>query len=300
MEKSEILLESGTGEVEVLHFKVQGENYAINVVKVKEILHINNISKVPNSHPAIAGVSLIRGEVISVIDMEHIIKGTSMKSIESSMNLVCEFNQLKVAFAIDEVLGITRVSWSDITKPDDVTANSLVIGNINYNDMILMLLDFEKIVMDISPKTGINESRIENIIMKDRSPYKIVLADDSPLIRNVLKKVLSLAGFEHMIFFDNGAEALTYLQSKAKEHGEKFTEEINLLITDIEMPRLDGHALTRRLKENRETRDLPIIIFSSLITDSLYHKGENVGADAQMSKPEIDGLIDEIDRLLGI
>jgi len=300
MEKSEILLESGTGEVEVLHFKVQGENYAINVVKVKEILHINNISKVPNSHPAIAGVSLIRGEVISVIDMEHVIKGTSMKNIESSMNLVCEFNKLKVAFAIDEVLGITRVSWNDITKPDDVTANSLVIGNINYNDTILMLLDFEKIVMDISPKTGINESRIENIIMKDRSPYKIVLADDSPLIRNVLKKVLSLAGFEHMIFFDNGAEALTYLQSKAKEYGEKFTEEINLLITDIEMPKLDGHALTRRLKENRETRELPIIIFSSLITDSLYHKGEKVGADAQMSKPEIDGLIDEIDRLLGI
>lgn len=300
MEKSEILLESGTGEVEVLHFRVQGENYAINVVKVKEILHINNISKVPNSHPAIAGVSLIRGEVISVIDMEHVIKGTSMKNIESSMNLVCEFNQLKVAFAIDEVLGITRVSWNDITKPDDVTANSLVIGNIKYNDTILMLLDFEKIVMDISPKTGINESRIENIIMKDRSPYKIVLADDSPLIRNVLKKVLSLAGFEHMIFFDNGAEALTYLQSKAKEYGEKFTEEINLLITDIEMPKLDGHALTRRLKENRETRDLPIIIFSSLITESLYHKGENVGADAQMSKPEIDGLIDEIDRLLGI
>jgi two-component system chemotaxis response regulator CheV len=300
MEKSEILLESGTGEVEVLHFKVQGENYAINVVKVKEILHINNISKVPNSHPAIAGVSLIRGEVISVIDMQHVIKGTSMKDIESSMNLVCEFNQLKVAFAIDEVLGINRISWEDITKPDDVTANSLVIGNIKYNDTILMLLDFEKIVMDISPKTGINESRIENIVMKDRSAYKIVLADDSPLIRNVLKKILSLAGIEHMIFFDNGADALNYIQSKAKEHGDKFTDEINLLITDIEMPKLDGHTLTRRLKENIETRDLPIIIFSSLITDSLYHKGEKVGADAQMSKPEIDGLIDEIDRLLGI
>lgn len=299
-EKSEILLESGTGEVEVLHFRVQGENYAINVVKVKEILHINNISKVPNSHPAIAGVSLIRGEVISVIDMQHVIKGTSMKNIKSSMNLVCEFNQLKVAFAIDEVLGITRVSWKDITKPDEVTSNSLVIGNIKHNDTILMLLDFEKIVMDISPTTGINESRIENIVNKDRSAYKIVLADDSPLIRSVLKKVLALAGFEHMIFFDNGEEALQFIQSKAKEFGDKFTDEINLLITDIEMPRLDGHALTRRLKENRETRQLPIIIFSSLITESLYHKGEVVGADAQMSKPEIDGLIEQIDRLLEI
>lgn len=299
-QNTEILLESGTGEVEVLHFKVQGENYAINVVKVKEILHIDNISEVPNSHPGIAGVSLIRGEVISVIDMQYVIKGVPMKNIDKSMNLVCEFNQLKVAFAIDEVLGITRVGWNEISKPDDVTANSLVIGNIKHNNTILMLLDFEKIVMDISPKTGINESRIENIIEKDRSPYKIVLADDSPLIRNVLKKVLSLAGFEHMIFFDNGEDALTYINSKAEELGDDFIEEINLLITDIEMPKLDGHALTKRLKENRKTRELPIIIFSSLITDSLYHKGVAVGADAQMSKPEIDGLIDEVDKLLGI
>jgi two-component system chemotaxis response regulator CheV len=149
-EKSKILLESGTGEVEVLHFRVEGENYAINVVKVKEILSINNISRVPNSVKEIAGVSLIRGEIITVIDMKEVINNKPMENIENSMNLVCEFNNLKVAFAIDEILGITRVKWSDIYKPDDVTSNSLVIGNINNDGTILMLLDFERIVMDIS------------------------------------------------------------------------------------------------------------------------------------------------------
>lgn len=298
--KSEILLESGTGEVEVLHFRVDGEDYAINVVKVKEILNINNISKVPNSEKEIAGVSLIRGEIISIIDMREVINNKPMANIEKSMNLVCEFNQLKVAFAIDEVLGIYRVKWSDISKPDDVTSNSLVIGNINYQEKILMLLDFEKIVMDISPKTGINETRIQDIIEKDRSDYKIVLADDSPLIRNVLKKVLSLGGFEHMKFFDNGQDTYDYIMGLVEEKGDDFMEEVNLLITDIEMPRLDGHALTRRLKEDRIAKQLPIIIFSSLITADLYHKGKAVGANGQMSKPEIDGLINLVDELLGI
>jgi len=299
-EKSEILLESGTGEVEILHFKVDGENYAINVVKVKEILTIDNISKVPNSVADIAGVSLIRGEIITVIDMRFVINKILMSNIEKSMNLVCEFNKLKVSFAIDEVVGISRIRWSDIAKPDDVTSNSLVIGNINHNGTILMLLDFEKIVMDISPKTGINVNRIENIEKKDRSNYKIVLADDSPLIRNVLKKVLELAGFENMKFFDNGQDTYEFFMNLVNEKGEKFTDDVDLLITDIEMPKLDGHALTRRLKENRITKKLPILIFSSLITDDLYHKGESVGADGQMSKPEIDSLINMVDKLLGV
>ncbi|MDM8533863.1 chemotaxis protein [Clostridiaceae bacterium HSG29] len=297
-EKSEILLESGTGEVEVLHFKVDGENYAINVVKVKEILAIDNISKVPNAAKDIAGVSLIRGEIITVIDMRYVINKQLMPNIEKSMNLVCEFNKLKVSFAIDQVVGISRIKWSDISKPDDVTSNSLVIGNINHNGTILMLLDFEKIVMDISPKTGINVSRIENVEKKDRSNYKIVLADDSPLIRNVLKEVLELAGFKNMTFFDNGQDTYDFLMNLVNKKGENFTDDIDLLITDIEMPRLDGHALTRRLKENRITKKLPILIFSSLITDDLYHKGESVGADGQMSKPEIDNLINMVDKLL--
>ncbi len=297
-EKSKILLESGTGEVEVLHFRVEGENYAINVVKVKEILSINNISRVPNSVKEIAGVSLIRGEIITVIDMKEVINNKPMENIENSMNLVCEFNNLKVAFAIDEILGITRVKWSDIYKPDDVTSNSLVIGNINNDGTILMLLDFERIVMDISPKTGINESRIENIVDRDRSAYKIVIADDSPLIRNVLKKVLELSGIKKMRFFDNGEDTYNYIMSVVDEKSENFTEDIDLLITDIEMPKLDGHALTRKLKEDKITRKLPILIFSSLITQDLYHKGESVGADGQMSKPEIDKLINMVDELL--
>jgi two-component system chemotaxis response regulator CheV len=163
-----------------------------------------------------------------------------------------------------------------------------------------MLLDFEKIVMDINPNTGINIDRIKDIVVKDRSKLKIALADDSPMIRKVLLDTLTRAGFTKLKFFDDGMETLDYLLMLVEKKGEKFKEDIDLLITDIEMPQLDGHSLTRRVKEHRNLKNLPVIIFSSLITGDLLHKGEAVGADAQMSKPEIENLVKLIDEILEI
>lgn len=294
-----ILLESGTGEVEILHFTVNNEHYAINVVKVKEILNIDNVSKVPNSNAAIPGISLIRGEVVTVIDMSYVLDGINNPNVEKSMTLVCEFNQLKVAFAIDQVIGINRIGWSELKKPDTITQNSLVIGNINLDGQILMLLDFEKIVIDISPQTGINVDRLKGVEHnKDRADRRLILADDSPLIRALLKETLSKAGYKHMQFFDDGKSCYDYLMNLVDEKGKDFVNDIDLLITDIEMPELDGHTLTRRVKEHAHLRRLPVVIFSSLITDDLKHKGESVGADAQMSKPEIEGLVNVLDELL--
>lgn len=301
MEKNKgILLESGTGEVEILHFTVAGIHYAINVVKVKELLQIENISKVPNSHPAVSGLSLIRGEMISIVDLLYVLENKKNENVKTSMTLVCEFNKIKVGFAIESVLGINRIGWNMISKPDNLTSNSLVIGNINLNNQIIMLLDFEKIVMDINPNTGINLDRAKNIEVKDRSNFKVAIADDSPMIRKVLLDTLTMAGFTKLKFFDDGMQAYDYLMMLAEKKGEDFINDIDLLITDIEMPQLDGHALTRRVKEHRILRKLPIIIFSSLITDDLLHKGESVGADAQMSKPEIENLVKLIDTILKI
>jgi len=296
--KEGILLESGTGELEILHFTVKGVHYAINVVKVKEILHISNLSKVPNAHPAVPGISLVRGEVITIVDMSVVLEGVKNENISKSMILVCEFNKLKVAFAIDEVLGISRIKWDQISKPSEITANSLVIGNITLNGTIIMLLDFEKIVMDISPSTGITEARMADVQKKDRSKIKLLLADDSPMIREVLKNTLLSAGFKELRFFDDGQQALEYIMKSKALFGDKFSNEFHMLITDIEMPQLDGHTLTRRVKEDPVMRQLPVIIFSSLITGDLRHKGESVGADAQLSKPEVGNLVELIDAIV--
>lgn len=294
-----ILLESGTGEVELLEFVISNKYYGINVIKVREVLEVeaDSITKLPNTHPAIAGLLLCRGEIITLIDLKYVLE-KQYKNDSKFKVIVCEFNKVKVAFITDGVIGVNRIKWDQILKPDDISVNSLVIGNIIMNKKIMLLLDFEKVVTDISPSTGINEDRIVEIEYKDRSNIKVILADDSPLIRKLLKDTLYKAGFKNLKIYDDGKQALDYLKSLVKEKGENFIEDVQILITDIEMPQMDGFTLTRNIKEHAILRRLPVIIFSSLVTGDLKHKGESVGADAQLSKPEIEELVKLIDKFI--
>ncbi|PJI07140.1 MULTISPECIES: chemotaxis protein [Clostridium] len=297
--ESNILLESGTGELEVLEFMIGDRHFAINIIKVKEVVEVEGgkITRLPETNPAIAGLILCRNEIITLVDLKYVInKGERVKSC--SKVIICEFNKIKVAFNIDSIVGVHRIKWEEILKPDDVSDNPLVIGHVLLDEKILLMLDFEKIVTDISPKTGISEERIGNIEYKDRSGIRIAMADDSTLIRTLLKDTLAKAGFTKLEIFDDGKQLLDYLEKIAEEKGDKVKDEVQLVITDIEMPQMDGHALTRQIKENPLLRDIPVIIFSSLITDELKHKGESVGADAQISKPEVGDLIRIIDELV--
>ncbi|MGH4120298.1 chemotaxis protein [Clostridium sp.] len=294
-----ILLESGTGEVEILEFIINQKHYAINIIKVKEVINTTNLTKLPDSHPAIAGLTLCRDKIITLVDLKYILEKQHKVEIESTI-ILCEFNKIQVAFSIDSIVGVKRIKWDKITKPDDISINSLVIGNIVINDKIILLLDFEKIVTDISPSTGITEDKINDIAYKDRSNIKLVLADDSPLIRRLLKDTLTKAGFNNLKIFDDGKQVLEYLLGLVQEKNSSFIDDVNVLITDIEMPQMDGHTLTRKIKEHSILKKLPVILFSSLITADLRHKGESVGANAQLSKPEIGELVTCIDEFTDI
>ncbi|WP_459478822.1 chemotaxis protein [Clostridium saccharoperbutylacetonicum] len=294
-----ILLESGTGELEIIEFVANGNHYAINVVKVKEVIEMptGGLTRLPDPKPEIAGLILCRNEIITLIDLKYILS----KKLPSDLGkkvIICQFNKIKVSFNIDDIVGVHRIKWSEIRKPDDLSENSLSVGNILLNGKVLIMLDFEKIVTDIAPSVGISEDRLVKVNYKDRSDIKLVLADDSALIRRLLKDTLTKAGFRNMKVFDDGQQALDYLTKLAEDKGEDFTQEAQLLITDIEMPQLDGLTLTRRIKEDLTLGKLPVVIFSSLITEELRHKGESVKADAQLSKPEVSDLVDTIDRLL--
>lgn len=294
MNTNNILLESGTGEVEILEFIINNKFYAINIIKVKEVINASNLTKLPESHPAIAGLTLYRDKIITLIDLRYVLEKQHKNEIESPI-ILCEFNKIEVAFSIDSIVGVHRIKWEQITKPDDISTNSLVIGNIVLSNKIILMLDFEKIVTDISPSTGISEDRIVDIDYKDRSNVKLVLADDSPLIRKLLNDTLIKAGFVNLKIFNDGKQALDYLLDLVSKKGIEFMEDVQVLITDIEMPQMDGHTLTRKIKEHVILRKLPVVLFSSLITSDLKHKGEAVGADAQLSKPEIAELVSCID-----
>ena len=211
--------------------------------------------------------------------------------------VVAEFNQQKVVFHVHSVTKIHRISWTQIEKPSDMNQGleGQIIGVIKLNDEMILLLDFEKIVVEINPQSGINVQQVKKLGKRPNSEKRIVLAEDSPLLRKLLHDTLEEAGFHYLEFFENGQDALNYLESLA-ETATNLTDEVHLVITDIEMPQMDGHHLTKRIKEHPLLSKLPVILFSSLITDTLRHKGQEVGADAQISKPEIAKLIKLIDE----
>ena len=236
---------------------------------------------------------------MTVIDLSYILDKTSTQDVKGKMALVCEFNRKQVMFAVDSIEGIHRVKWSDITKPDPLLKGGLSVGNILTDNGILLMLDFEKIITDISKEENPYQKGKSEIVLKaERATKKIYMADDSKTIRTLLKEVLTAAGYKDIHTFDNGKEVLDALMQIKETRGQDYIEEVDLLITDIEMPILDGHSVTRRIKEDPILAGLPVIIFSSLITDDLYHKGETVGANCQISKPSIHELVDAVDSLV--
>lgn len=165
-------------------------------------------------------------------------------------------------------------------------------------DEMSLLLDFEKIVTDISPESGVNVDSLKVLGPRERSKKKIIAAEDSAILRKLLGDTLREAGYENVHFFENGKAAWDYLEQIANDENRDPKEIVNLIITDLEMPQMDGHHLTVKIKEHPRLKEIPVVIFSSLITEDLFHKGEQVGASAQVSKPEIVELVENIDKLI--
>ncbi|MBO2534383.1 MULTISPECIES: chemotaxis protein [Rummeliibacillus] len=298
-ENKGILLESGTNELEIVEFEVGSNKFGINVIKVKEIIQPIPVTFLPHAHPHVEGIIQLRGEVLPVVDMKKVLGLVNSSYSEQQKYIVAEFNKQRVVFHVDNVTQIHRFSWDQIEKPSDMYqgGNSQVIGVIKREDSMLLLLDFEKIMVDINPDSGINVASVKKLGKRERSEKRIVIAEDSPLLRKLLHDTMLEAGYENVEFFENGKDALDYLLSIA-EKTDDISQYVQLMVTDIEMPQMDGHHLTKQVKSNPVLKKLPVIIFSSLITDDLRHKGEEVGAEDQISKPEIAELILKVDEYI--
>ncbi|MFJ7667999.1 chemotaxis protein [Lysinibacillus sp. NPDC097195] len=299
MEHKGILLESGTNELEIVEFEVANNKFGINVIKVKEIIQPIPVTFIPHAHPHVEGIIQLRGEVLPVVDMLRVLGIQSAERNPQQKYIVAEFNKQRVVFHVDNVTQIHRISWNQIEKPSDMYqgGTSQVIGVIKQNEQMILLLDFEKIMVDINPDSGISVESVKKLGKRERSEKRILIAEDSPLLRKLLFDTMKEAGYENVEFFENGRDAYEYLESLANS-GSNVTEHIQLVVTDIEMPQMDGHHLTRKIKEHTDLQKLPVIIFSSLITDDLRHKGDQVGAEDQISKPEIAELILRVDQLI--
>lgn len=294
-----ILLESGTNEVEVIVFAIGDGVFGINVMKVREIINPLPITKVPNSHQNVEGIIRLREEILPVVDLAKVIGFPQSQHPEQDKLIVAELNKMKVAFHVHSVSRIHRISWEQIEKPTKLSQGleGATIGVVKMDENMILLLDYEKIVVDISPESGINVGQLKSLGQRQRSNKKICIAEDSPILRKLLEDTLSESGYKNLHFFEDGKQAWDYLEELGNNQ-HSLSQLPHLIISDIEMPKMDGHHLTKRIKDHKVLNDIPVIIFSSLITGDLYHKGERVGADAQVSKPEIVNLVEKIDELL--
>ncbi len=267
------------------------------MAKIREIIPYQQVTPVPNSHPSIEGIFMPRDTMITAIDLMNCLgRGESQ---EKGLFIITNFNKLDIAFHVDNVLGIHRVSWRDIIKPDatiSTTEDSVSTGIIKKDNKLIIILDFEKIVCDINPETGLKVSEITELGERKRSSVPILIAEDSPLLNKLIVDSLKRAGYDNLIHTENGQQAYNVI-CQCKADGS-LKDHVRVIITDIEMPEMDGHRLTKLVKTDEATADIPIVIFSSLVNEEMKRKGESLGADAQLSKPEIGNLVKIVDRLV--
>lgn len=297
--KQDILLESGTNEIEIMEFKIAGNLFGINVAKVREIIMPCPIKAMPNAHESIEGIIKPRDQVITLVNLPEYLNLPPSAEDERNLFIVTNFNQLNIAFRVHAVVGIDRISWMAIQKPDKTIYggnDGVATGIAQCEDRLITILDFEKIVADIAPTTSIQVESIAKLGNRPLSEKPILVAEDSILLAKMIHESLNKAGYTNLIECGDGQEAWEYLADIDKSGN--VLEKVSCIITDLEMPRMDGHRLTKLVKTNPELKKIPLVIFSSLINDEMKRKGKSLGADAQLAKPDIMELVEIIDELI--
>ncbi len=296
-EVKKVITEVGTNEWQVVVFFLGDQSFAINVDKTREILRWPGCRVIPDTPRAMIGITSVRGEVLPMVDLRVFLGIESKMELEQCKVIIAEFNEVKLGFVVDAVERIYRINSEDLDS--SLTGKYLgewILYVIKRDARNVLLLDYEAIVQTISPQLAMNHKwdpvKVKELVsgIGDPAGYSIIVAEDSPLIRKQIKDSLESGGFTNLTICSDGKEAYDAIM----EEGAKF----DVLITDVEMPRLDGLALTRRLKENVTTKDIPIIVFSSIMAQDIKVKAASVGAKYQITKPEISQLVEFVVKII--
>lgn len=295
-----ILLESGTNELEVVEFYIKDIRYGVNVTKVEEVRYMPDYRSMPQTSKMILGFFNLRGKVIPIIDLPKIL-GVPKIEVDSPQIIVMHFNERVIGFLVERVAKIIRLSWSNIIPPPCAYENHPVIGVIiepGREKDLIQLIDFEKIMEEIAPvfkNVTVPAPKTEETKSFDRGRYKVWLAEDSKMIQKLVSSGLAETGYTQQEWFSNGAEAWDAFNHLTEE---TLHHMISILVADIEMPQMDGLTLTRRIKDHPLYKKVPVVVFSSLINQSTMHKCQEVGADTQVAKPDIESLVICLDELI--
>lgn len=293
-------IESKEQTLQLMEFIVAGGHFGINVAKVSEIMKYSQypITPMPNSNPFVEGIFRPRTETRTVINLAAYMGLPPSEDEERDILIITKLNNVETAFHVHGVEAIDVVRLSDIEKPDSTIyggEEGMATGIAKHGDRLITIIDFEKILIDISPNMGFSPSDIDKLGMRNRSLKPILVAEDSPLLERLIVSSLEKAGYMNSVCTSNGQEAWNLLESY-KKSGEPIETHVCAVITDIEMPLMDGHRLLKLMKDDPVLKKIPVFVFSSLITDENRAIGARLGAIANISKPEIANLVTILDQ----
>jgi two-component system chemotaxis response regulator CheV len=306
MKQTKILLESDTNELEIVEFRIDEVDrngnmvpchYGVNVAKVREIIRLPQMSKVVNAKTGVEGMIKLRDKVITIINLAQVL-GKDTGSLVADRVIVLEFNNIMVGVLVHSVSRIYRISWKNVEPPSHSVHSEQVTGLVKMDDRIILVLDFEKIVGELCSESALRpiEDADDGV---DRSQRTILVADDSHFIRRTLCTSLRAAGYS-IAEAENGAEAWGIIQDRlgsCVQDGSDFRSHISMLITDVEMPQMDGLHLTSLVRKEETLKELPVVIFSSLASDDNKRKWIGLGANYILTKPDLPNLVRVADEL---
>jgi len=294
----EILLESGTNEFEVLVFDVADHTFGINVAKVREVLPTPSITTLAKAHPSVRGVFRLRDLVIPCVSLlDHLGVEAICDQSENTI-ILSDFNQQQTAFLVDKVDKIYRISWETVlaVPPLMALAQTPVTSVARLDERLVVMLDFEMIIDQVTDQR-LRASAISNPLNVPRHELRILLADDSPTVRQAVSKTLSDSGYTRLEVFENGQAAWQWITDRFEETGN-VAEVADLLISDVEMPLIERLRLTKLVKDHPQLRQIPVLLYSSIVTPDNHKKGAAVGADDQIAKPQLADVVEIADRLV--
>ncbi|MEH0712459.1 chemotaxis protein [Vibrio owensii] len=315
---STILTESGTNELEIIEFHLEKQlpdgstktcYYGINVAKVREVIRVPETTDYPNAQPHMIGVFSSREVLTPLVDLAGWLGVPTRRDLERKFVIVTDFNKMTNGFLIDSISRIHRISWNDVESPSqflEAGEQDCVVAVVRKDGNLIMILDFEKIIADINPElsmekydvTGDKSVDLNQRMVGKRNAKTIMVVDDSAFIRSLIQDTLASAGYNVITCKDGGEayEKLMSLIEVAKEENLPVHELLDAVVTDVEMPRMDGMHLVKRLRDTEAYSQTPIVMFSSLMSEDNRAKALSLGANDTITKPEIGRMVNMMDK----
>lgn len=290
---------AGHNRLELLMFRLgDKQRFGINVFKVQEVIQCPPLTKVPHAHPVVRGVATLRGKTITIMDLAQAIGRRPITDTSQAYIIVTEYNRAVQGFLVSGVDRIVNMNWEEILPPPKGTGHNYMTAVTRVDNDLVEIIDVEKVLAEV---IHIDETVTSSIIADNRNTlgerhHRVLVADDSSVARNQIKRTLDQLGVETVLVKD-GREALDRLRAMA-DSGTPIAEQLSMVISDVEMPEMDGYTLTTQIRSDNRLKDLYVILHTSLsgiFNNSLIEK---VGADKFIAKFKPDELANAvIDRL---